>query len=50
MPVYVETKLLNHGGKRDEQADYRHVQIGSTGKDYIIVFTSTKIIRQFKAG
>lgn len=48
VPVFVEPKLLNHGGKRDEQADNRHVQIGSTGKDYIIVFTSTKIILEFR--
>ncbi len=36
MPVYVEPKLLNYGANQHSGDDYNHVQIGSTGKDYII--------------
>ena len=28
-------KLLNHGGKREGQGDYNHVQRGTTGKEFI---------------
>lgn len=35
MSAATTPKLLNHGGKREGQGDYNHVERGTTGKDYI---------------